>query len=516
MPRMRFHLLTPLVVLAASLPAFAQDVLVVVPDELKIAAHPWRQHREIQGHRIIFREPGADVGATVKEAYEKSGQKLKFVMIVGDVEHVPCAVVNRKASGQAAALDPDPTIATDAPYADLDGDGLPDLAIGRVPADTVEEARQYLLRVIDYELSQDHGVWQSKLNVVAGTGGFGPMVDMMIEGLTKTLLAQAVPTSVEVSMTYASPLSPFCPPPAKFADYTVKRWSEGALVVAYVGHGSERSVDTVNVGSSRYPILGPAEVARIAAEHGAPVSVFVACSTGHFDGARDCLAEDLLKRPKGPVAVIASSRVSSPYSNGVMAREVLAALYANPAATTGELLTALKRRLADPAPEDKLRKMIENFGEMYEKDAAQRRVDRIDHVNLYNLLGDPCLRIARPAALTVLAGDAAAPGAKLRVIAKAPFDGAATVILERRRDASFRPAIALKTTDEDFRAVYEAANSRVVARAELPVKSGDFATEIGVPGDLAPGRYTVRVHLAGRSGSAAGAAEVTIAAKETK
>ena len=501
----------------APAPAFAQDVLVVAPKEFEPGLADWVSYRERQGLKLVVREPAPDLGAIVKDAYEKSGKALRFVVLVGDVDKVPCAVHVRKADASALFAPPNEEIATDAPWGDIDGDGVPELAVGRVPADNVAQAKDYLARVIAYETSRDFGPWRSKLNVVAGTGGFGPMVDMALEALCRQLLAENVPPAVDVTMTYASPLSPFCPPPSQFADYAVKRWSEGALVVAYVGHGSERAVDRIRAGADEYPILDLTHVAKIGAEAGAPISMFIACSTGHMDGARDCLAEELLKRPKGPIAVIASSRISSPYSNGIVAKELLDALFKAEVRTTGELLVTMKQRLMAPADGDARRTQIERMAAaMFEKSDEKRAVDRADHLFLYNLLGDPCVRIDRPAKLDVSSSATVTTGATLVFEGTAPFAGAATVVFERGRKAGVKPALAVKKTDEDYRTVYEAANSRVVARVEAAVKAGKYSIAVPIPADAAPGACAVRVYLVGADGAAAGGAEVTIIAGETK
>jgi peptidase C25-like protein len=498
-----------LFVAAAATSAAAQDVLAVTPKEFEPSLAAWRAHREKLGMKVAAREPGADVGATVRDAWEKSGRKLRFVMLVGDVEKVPCALVPRKAAETVAMMEPDPNIATDAPYADVDGDGVPDLAIGRVPADTPAEVKDYLDRVVAYETDADFGDWRRKLDVVAGTGGYGPLVDMALESLTKDLLSALSP-AVDVTMTYANPFSAYCPPPAEFADYAVKRWNEGALVVAYVGHGSTRNVDSCRFGKQEYPILGMDQVAKIGALRGAPVSMFVACSTGHIDGARDCLAEEMVKRPKGPVAVIASSRVSSPYSNGVIAKELLDALYKVEAPTAGELLTAVKKRLLDPPEGDAVRARLEKMGEMFAKDPAVRRADREDHVLLYNLLGDPSLVIARPGKLDVSAPAEATPGTKLRVTGRAAFDGTATVELIRRKEPMPKLPPGGKKTPEQFREAYDAANSHGVAKVEVAVKAGEFTAEVPVPADAAAGPAAVRVFLSGKAACAAGGADLAI------
>ncbi len=512
MPGMRKRTLAALLVLLVSAPAWAQDVLVIAPKDFEPALADWKAFREKQGLVVAVKAPTDDVGALVRDTYDASVRKLRFVVLVGDVEKVPCVLRPRQATDAVAAMEPDPNIASDAPYADVDGDGVPDLAVGRVSVHAPEEAKAYFARVIAYETSADFGRWRDKLNVVAGTGGFGPFVDMALEKLTRDLLS-TLPATVDVSMTYANPLSAFCPPPAEFAQYAVRRWSEGALVVAYVGHGSTRNVDACRVGKDMYPILGMQQVGKIAAEHGAPVSVFVACSTGHFDGAPDCLAEELLKRPAGPVAVIASSRVSSPYSNGIVAKELLDALYRVEAPTTGELLVAVKKRLLDAPPGDKFRAQIEALAQsMFEKSPEKRRTDRADHLLLYNLLGDPCVRIARPGKLTVAAPADAAPGAMLHVTGRADFDGAAVVELMRRAEAPPKLAPGLRTDAADYRTAYDAANSHVVAKVEFDVKAGDFAVDVPVPADAPVGPAAVRVYLAGSSAAAAGGAELTIAA----
>ena len=511
MSRMRHGVLVALFVAAAASPAAAQDVLVVAPKEFEPSLAAWREHREKHGMKVATAAPSADLTATVRNAYEKSGKKLRFVMLVGDVDKVPCTLVARKATGPLAGMESDPNIATDAPYGDMDGDGVPDLAVGRVPADTPAEAKEYLDRVVAYETDTDFGDWRRKLDVVAGTGGYGPLVDGALEALTRDLLSTLTP-AIDVTMTYASPFSAYCPPPAEFADYAVKRWNEGALVVAYVGHGSMRNVDYCHFNQQEYPILGMDEVAKIGALRGAPVSMFVACSTGHFDAVRDCLAEEMLKRPKGPVAVIASSRVSSPYSNGVIAKEMLDVLYRVEAPTAGELLTAVKRRLLDPPAGDAMRDRIEKLGKAFADDPAVRRADREDHIALYNLLGDPSLVIARPGKLEVSAPAEAVPGTKLRVTGKAAFDGTATVELIRRKEPLPKLPPGGKKTADQFRAAYEAANSHGVAKVEVAVKAGEFVAEIPVPADAVAGTGAVRVFLSGKAACAAGGADLAIAA----
>ena len=70
----------------------------------------------------------------------------------------------------------EPHIASDAPYADVDGDQIPDLAVGRIPADSADELAAVVRKILRYEQQADSGrrfAWQRRLHVVAGVGGFG-------------------------------------------------------------------------------------------------------------------------------------------------------------------------------------------------------------------------------------------------------------------------------------------------------------------------------------------------------
>ena len=487
-------------VAAAAASARAEDVLVVAPADLQPALAEWTAHRTRQGHTVAVRAPGDDVAATVKAAHAASGGALRFVMILGDADRVPCAYRPVVAT---AKWETEPQIATDAPYADVDGDGVPDLAIGRVPADSADEARAYFARVVLSETSGDTGDWRRRVNVIAGTGGFGPIQDAAMEQMTKQYLTKDVPPEFLVTGTYGNPLSAWCPPPAEFASTVLERFAEGALVVTYIGHGNPNELDRVRVGRDKFPILGPAEVAKLECRRGPPVAVLIACSTGRFDGERDCLAEEMLRRPTGPVAVIGASRVSSPYSNSILAKEMLHALFDTKAATAGELLLTMKQRLVTPREGDAERKQIEGLAAtFYDPDPARREADRREHLSLYNLLGDPCSRIARPAPLPLDAAGTVTAGASLDVTGTAPAAGVLVVEIARRRDSAV--AIGSRKTADDWRDTYRRANALEIARVETKVPAGAFRVTVPVPSDAKTGPGYVRAYFEGGGTGAAG------------
>ncbi len=497
--------LAALALLALAAPsAMAQDALVVAPEEFHEALNDWTAHRTSQGYAVSVVPPGENVAATVRTAHAASKGALRFVVLVGDADYVPPVMRPTDAIKQ---WEREPELATDAPLADIDGDDVPDLAIGRIPADSADEARMLLARSIAYENDTDHGTWRRRLNVFAGTGGFGAAEDLALELLMRLFMNRDVPPGVDLNFTYAKENSAFCPPPERLPEVFAERLSEGSLVTAYVGHGAARSLDRLRIGDTRFPILDTRHLERVAVRRGSPLVIFVACSTGFFDGEKDCLAEEILRRPAGPVAIIASSRVSTPYGNGILGTEMVRCLFGDAideAPTTGELLLAVKRRLVNDPGEDLARRQLEMMAKsFYEESPSRRAVDRKEHVLLYNLLGDPMLRLARPAAATCSPPRAGILGADIAVACSSPITGKALVEILPRRDRNGQPRAAGRTSEQRAKD-YSAANVEVVARAEVDVAKANspFVVQVAVPADLRPDRYLVRLYIEGENGSA--------------
>src|SRR5262249_50272186 len=127
-------------------------------------------------------------------------------------------------------------IASDNPYADLDGDGIPELAIGRLTARTPAELQVMLNKILAYEDSRDFGPWRTRINFVAGEGGFGSVVDGLIETAAQRLIT-TLPATYEPTMTSACWRSNFCPGPSDFHSCCLNRLNEGCLFWVFMGHG---------------------------------------------------------------------------------------------------------------------------------------------------------------------------------------------------------------------------------------------------------------------------------------
>lgn len=480
------------------------DYLVLVPRSLKKAVAPLVAHRAAEGLRVRVEVVEDVVGAsrdrrsTLREVVRAI--RPRYLLIAADVDAVPAFDVAE--------------VATDRPYGDHDDDGLPEVSIGRLPTSDAAAMARMVARTIGYERDRAPGAWQKQCALVAGEGRFGPAIDALIENLFQRVVARQIPSRFDVDLTYANPSSTFCYPFAGFADRVVDRLNEGPLVMAYVGHGDVRSVDDLTAPDAsgkvvRYPVLDATHVPQVTSA-AAPIMVAIACWTGRYEGPEACIGEELLATGRGPVAFFGSSRISHPVPNALLGISLVGALFEDGHEAgagddrLGPRLDRARRALVAEGGDDPLRAEIMLLSAAFVAPGELRR-ELPRHVDMYNLLGDPALRLARPAPLQL---EARVVGGAVEVRGVAPAGArGVTVTLEVTRDRSARAASPQETTLER----YARANDKVLATAIVMAgPDGVFSARLPVPPGAPAGAHLVKAFATGETGSAAGATTCTL------
>lgn len=519
------------ILLALALPAIARgaepayDTLVICPQPLHAALRPWLEYRMAQGRKIgVLSDcdsPGR-IRAGIRAV--AAGGKLTHVLIVGD-DHpdrqtddklraitVPAAKIDAKVNVRWGS---EPQIATDNWYADVDDDQTPDVAIGRLTADTPQDLAVMVKKIIDYEQSTDNSMWRRRVNFIAGVGGFGVVADTILDMATKRFITGEIPAGYQTSMTYASLNSPYCPDPRRLSATAVARCNEGCLFWVYIGHGQRRWLDWMRVGRRAYPILNVDDVADMHSAAGAPIAVLLACYAGAFDGREDCLSEAMLAAPRGPVAVISGTRVTMPYANAVLAHALLQQCFAHDHATLGGLLLYAKREAAGGPDGEGTRQLLDALAAAISPNKDQLDAERREHLNMYNLLGDPLLALHKPRPVKVAVEKTATAGEQLEVAGVTPIAGRVTIELVCRRDKLTFAAPSRRNfelTDEtlgQLAATYTHANDQRWTTQTIDSAGGEFAAKIAVP-EKCHGHCHVRVYVEGRRDCALGAADVYV------
>jgi len=220
--------------------------------------------------------------------------------------------------------------ASDDWFADFHGSGLAGMAVGRLPARTVEEAQLMVSKIVGYEQS---GGGMSEVMLVADMTG---SEDFDFEGVSSDI-GELLPGGLSMAKVFRS----------QFADddqvnsVLLQGMNSGQLLVNYIGHGSE---DTW-----RGDIFTSADAQVLTNGLRLPFVVSMTCLNGFFqDVYSDSLAEALLKAKQGgAVAVWASSGLTEPDKQAVMNKELFRQLFNGDPLTLGEAVKRAKAAVSD-------------------------------------------------------------------------------------------------------------------------------------------------------------------------
>jgi hypothetical protein len=353
------------------------------------------------------------------------------------------------------------------------------------------------------------------VNLVAGVAGFGALADKVIESATRSFISRGIPETYRTTMTYASWRSPYCPDPRVFRQTVIDRMNEGCLFWVYVGHGHRQGLDWIRVPTGAAPIMQVKDVSRVGATSGMPIAVFLSCYAGAFDGAEDCLAEKLLRQEGGPVAILAGSRVTMPYGMAVLSNAMMDFAFRERLQTLGEVMLSAKRQSMDEKADGFSRRLLDAMAASISPNPDDLEGERREHLQLFNLLGDPLLRIHHPRTLDVKVARSIEPGGHLRVECQSDVTGDCLVELVcRRGQFTYRPdrRTEFDGSSEGMRALsreYHRANDDRYVSRQFPTLNRSFHTTLPVP-EHAMGACRVRVFVQDDEDFAMGSARVHI------
>ena len=511
------------------------DTLAICTPQLKLTLQRWIEYRQAQGRKILLldsRRFARDNHALIRLTVGRH-PTIEHLVLVGDAgdwrakptELLPTdfvlATVNVNFGSEF-------DIASDNTYGDLNDDGTPELAVGRIAVTNATELDQYIDRVIAYECGAEDDVkdgalpdqsWKRRINLVAGIGGFGQVTDTLIENTTRKIITDKIPGGFQTSMTQASWRSPYCPDPRDFSKTAVERLNEGCMFWVYLGHGDRQKLDMLRLPKHpdqvkrRFEILDSEAVKGLHCRHGSPIALFLACYAGAIDSSQDCLAEQMIKQPAGPIAVIAGSRVTMPYAMSLLAMEMSNEYFDGQCTTVGQLLMQAKQKMTattDADDADPYRQMIETMGQTLSPLPKMLAQEKTEHLHMINLLGDPLLQLQRPERVVVesvaIQDDGVSEERTVSVSGVSPFAGSLVAELVYRRDR-FRTRLKRRrkfkpddTSLSAYQQQYEQVHDLVCSVRHTVVTQGAFKINLDVPADVR-GDCRVRLMLSGEFGS---------------
>jgi len=351
-----------------TIPPEGADYVVIAHPSLRKAVMPLVEWRAAQGLRTaVF---------TTDQVYDRFSHGLpdpaalrdflrwairewpppapRFVLLAGDASYDPCdhlsAPLKNLVPTWLLATQQMGETASDEWFADLDEDGLPDLAIGRLPAQDPQQIQAMVAKIMAYEQGAPAGEWQRRVLLVADDD------DPLFAAISDELAGMVPPSYWTEQIVIGRDADP--------RDALLAALDEGMGVVNYVGHGA---IDMW----AREGLLRAADVTTLHQEGRLPLVVVWACLSGYFIHPRvESLGETLLLvRGKGAIAALVPTGETMAADQKLLARALFRHLFTSP--TVGEAVLYAKREL-DPA-QPGLREVIATSV----------------------LLGDPALRLKR-------------------------------------------------------------------------------------------------------------------------
>jgi hypothetical protein len=221
--------------------------------------------------------------------------------------------------------------ASDDWFSDFNDAGFAQIATGRLPVRTRDEANAVVGKIVTYGNTQP-AAWTNQALMVADRDSDINFTQEATD--TQNLL----PKSMNVFDVFASNLDP-----DTARQQILSNINNGQLLVNYTGHGS------VEVWSGE-TLLDNASASTLTNGARLPVFLTMNCLNGYFqDVYTQSLAETLLLSSNGgAVAVWASSGLNQADPQAQMDKALVQSLFAQPAPALGDAITFAKSGITDP------------------------------------------------------------------------------------------------------------------------------------------------------------------------
>jgi len=252
-------------------------------------------------------------------------------------------------------------------FTDTGSDPIPDMMLGRLAVNTVQQASIVVDKIIDYELAPAPGDWKESVLFVADDDEPGISFTQYSDDIVNCCL----PASYQVEKIYYLDTHPTAS--GAKADILANITS-GQFIVNYIGHSS---VTTWAVEA----LFGASDLVHLGNGSKLPVMLPMTCYDGYYHGLNSSsLAESIVRiEGKGAVASWSGTGLGVAQGHDELNRGFFEALFQDGKRTIGEATMAGKQRLATGGA-------------------------HLDLLDTYLLFGDPALQLSQTPTFVELAG----------------------------------------------------------------------------------------------------------------
>lgn len=400
-----------LLIPCAAPPPAEMWALVVAPDFEKAAA-PLIAQRRAQGMKVavVVASANAEKNRKALEALCRGWHGRARALLLGCLASDRPGRVVPAFKGSVSRMKGEPT---DAPYGLPGADGLPTVAVGRLPARDEAEARAMIAKTLEVE-KDSPGWWKREVNVLAGIPAFNPAVDRVVEAMAFARFNRLHP-SWSGRAIYTNPSSRFTLPGSRLRHEAAASVSRGQAVLLYLGHS-----DATGLWGGDDPFLSRDDFARLEAPWGGGVFVTLGCHGCQLAGKDgEGYGVAAVRNPRGPAAVFGShgvcfAAICQLAADGLFEKAFEGKLPAR----LGELHLAALEGVARGKIDFLTFRMLDAVdGDPKIPQAVQRR----EHLEMFVLLGDPALKLPQaPEDLDAEAPSTVRAGEELSITVRIP------------------------------------------------------------------------------------------------
>jgi hypothetical protein len=353
------------------------------------------------------------------------------------------------------------------------------MAIGRLPVQTPDEAQNIVEKIIQYETKPDLGEWRKTLTIVGddelGVGGNGnetfhtQQAEALAEYHVPNLLNVDKIDLIEYPAVRTASVSGVTKPAAKEA--LLEQINRGTLIVNFIGHGNDEQWAHEQV------LYGSTDFDRIQNQDRLAFWIAATCEFALWDQpSKQSLAERILSvRGRGAVAMLSSARLAYSGPNAEYNYDFYDELFKNYDAT------GVTARLGDA-----------NL-------LAKRSTGDTSNNEKYNIFGDPAMRLGTPRYRAVI--DGIQPDS-IQALRKVKITG--HIDRDQALWQDFNGKVLVRVVDSRKQKTYETASgSRIqyvqegnsLFRGVVAANAGIFEVEFIVPKDISYGGTDGQVSL---------------------
>ena len=228
--------------------------------------------------------------------------------------------------------------AMDHRFVTVSGDDIiPDIFIGRIPAEKLEEADVVVDKIIAYEEDPYRGIWQSRIMLIADDEK-SKSGDEIFEESRVELASDYIPMGYEVAEVYLRRIGePYLV--RKMINMEINSTDRGVVMLEYAGHGGAHS------WAHEY-IFSWEDVKKLQNHRKYPFVITTTCENGYFDnptGGNKSIIELFLLQPKGgAIACLSATRLTYGQGNAMFDKMLYPRIFNEKPPILGKFITEAK------------------------------------------------------------------------------------------------------------------------------------------------------------------------------